>query len=273
MHKTVRDMMEAKRAGRKISVITAYDYSMAVLCDGAGVDIMLVGDSAGMVMLGYDSTVPVTMEQMCLFTEAVNRGRKNAMIVSDLPFMSYQASIEDAIANSGRLVRAGCDAVKLEGGGAMAETVRRIVDVGIPVMGHIGLQPQTTVLADGYRVQARTAAAARGLMRDAKRLEEAGAFCIVLEMVGQEAARAISESVSIPTIGIGAGRYCDGQVLVCHDLLGMYDGLRPKFVKRYADISDIVTRAVKSYVDDVSAGRFPTEENSFSMEPGEAQKI
>lgn len=273
MHKTVRDMTAAKAAGRKISVITAYDYAMAVLCDGAGVDIMLVGDSAGMVMLGYDSTIPVTMEQMCLFTGAVSRGRTRSMIVSDLPFMSYQSCISDAIANSGRLVRAGCDAVKLEGGAAMAGTVKGIVDVGIPVMGHIGLQPQTTVLADGYRVQARTAQAARTLIRDAEALEAAGAFCIVLEMVGAEAAKAITEAVSVPTIGIGAGAHCDGQVLVCHDMLGMYDRLSPKFVRRYARISDTITQAVRDYVKDVASGSFPAAENSFPMDDGEAGRI
>ncbi len=273
MHKTVRDIVRMKESGEKVSAVTAYDYTMAALCDRAGVDIMLVGDSAGMIMLGHDSTVPVTVEQMCLFTEAVGRARRNSLIVADLPFMSYQAGISDAIANSGRLVRAGGDAVKLEGGAEMAETVRAIVGVGIPVMGHIGLQPQTAMLADGYRVQGRTAESARKLLRDARALEEAGAFSITLEMVSHQAARAISDSVGVPTIGIGSGADCDGQVLVAHDLLGMYDKLSPRFVKRYNDLSEEITGSITSYVRDVKSGRFPGEENRFSMDEGESGRL
>ena len=203
---------------------------MASLCDRAGIDILLVGDSAGMVMLGYENTISVSMEQMCLFTEAVSRARENALIVADLPFMSYQASITDAIENSGRLIKSGADAVKLEGGIPMAETINEIVQVGIPVMGHIGLQPQTTVLSQGYKVQGKTADSAMKLIDDAKAVEEAGVFSIALEMVTQEVAEIISETVSIPTIGIGSGKNCDGQVLVVQDLLGMYDKIKPKFV-------------------------------------------
>src|SRR3989338_8086703 len=194
MHKTVADIISKKNSGKKISVITAYDYSMETLCDRAGIDILLVGDSAGMVMLGYENTIPVTMEQMCLFTEAVSRARKNALLVADLPFMSYQASIEDAIKNSGRLIKAGADAVKLEGGISMSETISAIVGVGIPVMGHIGLQPQTTMLSEGYKVQGKTKDTAIKLIEDAKELEEAGVFSIVLEMISHEVAQIISET-------------------------------------------------------------------------------
>jgi len=273
LHKTANDIMRMKKSGEKVSAITAYDYTAAALCDRAGVDIMLVGDSAGMVMLGYDSTIPVTMEQMCLFTEAVSRARKNSLIVSDLPFMSYQASVSDAIANSGKLVRAGGDAVKLEGGSEMAETVRAIAEIGIPVMGHIGLQPQTTTLADGYRVQGKTAESARRLIRDARALEEAGVFCITLEMVSHQVAKIISESVGVPTIGIGSGADCDGQVLVAHDLLGMYDRISPKFVKKYNDLSGGIANSVRDYVSDVKSGRFPREENWFSMDAGELERL
>lgn len=273
MHKTVRDITQMKTTGEKISVLTAYDYTMATLCDRAGIDIMLVGDSAAMIMLGYDSTIPVTMKQMCLFTMAVNRARKNALVVADLPFMSYQAQISDAIANSGKLVKAGADAVKLEGGAEMAETIKAIVRVGIPVMGHIGLQPQTSALVEGYRVQGRTAESAQSLVRDAKALEESGAFAIVLEMVSQQAAKIISESVSIPTIGIGSGVHCDGQVLVAQDMLGMYDVISPKFVKKYAALSDTITGCVKDYINDTKSGKFPQKENWFSMNDGEFEKM
>ncbi len=262
-----------KESGEKVSAITAYDYTMACLCDRAGVDIMLVGDSAGMVMLGYDSTIPVTVEQMCLFTGAVGRARRSSLIVADLPFMSYQAGISDAIANSGRLIRAGGDAVKLEGGSEMAATVRAIVEVGIPVMGHIGLQPQTAMLADGYRVRAKTAESAQELIQDARALEEAGAFGITLEMVSRQAAKAISDSLRIPTIGIGSGAGCDGQVLVAHDLLGMYEKISPKFVKKYSNLSEEITRSVGSYVGDIKSGRFPLEENWFSMDESESGRL
>ena len=231
MHKSVQDIIKMKKNGEKISVITSYDYTLASLCDKAGIDVLLVGDSAGMVMLGYENTIPVTMEQMCMFTEAVNRARKNSLLVADLPFMSYQVSIDDAIRNSGRLIKAGADAVKLEGGAPMAETISAIVDVGIPVMGHIGLQPQTTMLSEGYKVQGKTKDAAMRLIQDAKELEEAGVFSIALEMVSHEVAEIISETISVPTIGIGSGAGCNGQVLVVQDLLGMYDKIKPKFAK------------------------------------------
>ena len=273
MHKSVKDIIEMKKSKEKISVLTSYDYTLASLCDKAGVDVLLVGDSAGMVMLGYENTIPVTMEQMCLFTEAVSRGRKNSLIVGDLPFMSYQASITDAIENSGRLIKAGADAVKLEGGEPMAETISEIVSVGIPVMGHIGLQPQTTMLSQGYKVQGKTKDSALQLIHDAKALEEAGVFSIALEMVTKEVAQIISESISIPTIGIGSGVNCDGQVLVVQDLLGMYEKIKPKFAKRYLELSDEIVKAVGSYKKEVESSQFPTEENSFSMDEVELKKL
>jgi 3-methyl-2-oxobutanoate hydroxymethyltransferase len=273
MHKSVKDIVDKKKSGQKISVITAYDYTLGSLCDKAGIDILLVGDSAGMVMLGYENTIPVTMDQMIMFTEAVSRARQNALVVADMPFMSYQASTSDAIANSGRLVKAGADAVKLEGGRVVSPTIRAIVETGIPVMGHIGFQPQTTTLAQGYRVQAKTKDAAVTLIEDAKALEEAGAFSIALEMVTSEVAKMISESVSIPTIGIGSGKYCDGQVLVVHDVLGMYDKLKPKFVKQYLSLSGEITKALTSYRLDVESGKFPAKENWFSIDKAELDKL
>ncbi len=273
MHKTPRDIIAKKAVGAKISVVTAYDYSLASLCDRAGVDVLLVGDSGGMVVLGYENTIPVTMTQMKIFTEAVSRARQNALVVGDLPFMSYQANISDAIKNSGKLIKAGADAVKLEGGIEMAETIKAIVDTGIPVMGHIGLQPQTTMLSQGYRVQGKTKETALKLIESAKALEEAGVFSIALEMISHEVAKIISESISVPTIGIGSGKNCDGQVLVIHDMLGMYDKLKPKFVKRYLSLSKEITKAVESYRKDVESGRFPGKENWFSMDKSELEKL
>lgn len=273
MHKTPRDIIAKKAAGKKISVVTAYDYSLALLCDRASVDILLVGDSAGMVVLGYDNTIPVTMTQMQIFTEAVSRARENALVVGDMPFMSYQANVSDAIKNAGKLIKSGADAVKLEGGIEMADTVRAIVETGIPVMGHIGLQPQTTMLSQGYRVQGKTRETAKKLIESAKALEEAGVFSITLEMVTSEIAKIISESVSVPTIGIGSGKNCDGQVLVIHDMIGMYDKLKPKFVKRYLSLSKEITKAVSLYKKDVESGRFPAKENSFFMEKSELDAL
>ncbi len=273
MHKSVQDIINMKKEKKKVSVITSYDYTLASLCDRAGIDILLVGDSAGMVMLGYENTIPVSMDQMCMFTEAVSNARKNALLVADLPFMSYQASIEDAIKNSGKLIKSGADAVKLEGGSIMAETISRIVDVGIPVMGHIGLQPQTTMLSQGYKVQGRTKDSAIQLIQDAKALEEAGVFSIALEMVSHEVAEIISETVSIPTIGIGSGVNCDGQVLVVQDLLGMYDKIKPKFVKKYMNLSEDIVKSLEDYKNDVESSKFPTQENWFSMDPEELKKL
>lgn len=273
MPKTIQDIINMKKKGEKISVVTSYDFALASLCDKAGIDILLVGDSAGMVMLGYKNTIPVTMEQMSMFTEAVSRARQNSLLVADLPFMSYQVNIDEAIKNSGRLIKAGADAVKLEGGSVMSETINAIVDVGIPVMGHIGLQPQTTVLSQGYKVQGKTKDSAMKLIQDAKELEEAGVFSIALEMVSHEVAEIISENISIPTIGIGSGVGCNGQVLVVHDLLGMYDKIKPKFVKRYMNLSEDIVKSIESYTRDVKSGLFPAEENWFSMEKNELEKL
>ena len=273
MHKSVQDIINMKKDGKKISVITSYDYTLASLSDKSKVDILLVGDSAGMVMLGYDNTIPVTMDQMCIFTEAVGRARQNALLVSDLPFMSYQTSIDEAIRNSGKLIKSGADAVKLEGGAIMAETISAITDIGIPVMGHIGLQPQTTMLYQGYKVQGKSKETALKLIEDARELEEAGVFSIVLEMVSHEVAEIISETVSVPTIGIGSGSGCDGQVLVVQDLLGMYEKIKPKFVKQYMNLSEDIVKAIENYKKDVELGVFPSQENWFSMDENELKKL
>jgi len=273
LHKSVYDIIKKKKDGKKISAVTSYDYTLASLCDKSGIDILLVGDSAGMVMLGYENTIPVTMDQMCIFTEAVSRARKNSLLVADLPFMSYQTSIEDAIKNSGKLIKAGADAVKLEGGVSMSETINAIVDVGIPVMGHIGLQPQTTMLSEGYKVQGRTRDTAIKLIEDAKELQEAGVFSIVLEMVSHEIAQVISETVSVPTIGIGSGVGCNGQILVVQDLLGMFEKIKPKFAKRYLNLSEDIVKALENYKNDVESGIFPAQENWFSMDNDEFRKL
>jgi len=273
LHKSVQDIINMKKEKQKISVITSYDYTLASLCDKAGIDVMLVGDSAGMVMLGYENTIPVTMDQMIMFTEAVSRARNNSLLIADLPFMSYQASIEDAITNSGKLIKAGADAVKLEGGSIMGETISAIVDIGIPVMGHIGLQPQTTMLSQGYKVQGKTKDTAMKLIADAKELEDAGVFSIALEMVSHEVAEIISESINIPTIGIGSGVGCDGQVLVVQDLLGMYEKIKPKFAKRYMNLSEDIVNSLENFKKDVEIGVFPAEENWFSMNDDELKKL
>jgi len=272
MPRSVRDILLMK-GSKKITVITAYDYTTAQLCDKAGVDILLVGDSGGMVMLGYDSTIPVTMEQMCFFTEAVSRGRQNAMVVADMPFMSYQASKSQAIENAGRLVKAGADAVKLEGGFEIKDTIHAIVEIGIPVMGHIGFQPQTTTLQEGYKVQAKTKDSALRLIENAKALEEAGAFSIALEMVTKEVSKILTESIKIPTIGIGSGPSCDGQVLVVHDVLGLYEKIKPKFAKRYRELGVEIVKAIESYKNDVTSGKFPSQEHSFSMDKIELERL
>ncbi|MDQ3836147.1 MAG: 3-methyl-2-oxobutanoate hydroxymethyltransferase, partial [Thermoproteota archaeon] len=227
----------SKKGKEKVSVITAYEYSSAKICDSAGVDILLVGDSAGMVVLGYSSTVPVGMQEMIIFCGAVSRGAKRAMIVGDMPFGSYQVSPSMAVENAILMVKSGCDAVKLEGGPQIVGTIRAIIDAGIPVMGHIGLMPQTSSLWEGYKLQGRTKEGANKLIEDAILLDKAGVFSIVLEMVTSEIAYEITNSVSIPTIGIGSGPNCDGQVLVLHDMLGIYQDIRPKFVKRYAELN------------------------------------
>lgn len=265
---SVNDILAAK--GReKIAVLTAYDYSTALICDRAGLDILLVGDSAGMVVLGYTSTVPVGMLEMLMLCRAVAKGAKRAMIVGDMPFGSYQPSPSVAVENAVQLIKAGCDTVKLEGGLEIIGTIKAIVDAGIPVMGHIGLKPQTSSLWEGYRLQGRTKESAMKLIEDAKALEKAGVCSIVLEMVASEVASEITQSVSVPTIGIGSGTGCDGQVLVLHDMLGIYEDIKPKFVKRYAELSKSILDAISHYTNDVKAGKFPEEPNTFHMSPEE----
>lgn len=269
---SVNDVISMKGA-KKISVLTAYDYSTSLICDRAGVDILLVGDSAGMVVLGYSSTVPVGMPEMIMFCGAVARGAKRAMIVGDMPFGSYQPNSSVAIENAVQLIKAGCDSVKLEGGSEIIGTIKAIVDAGIPVMGHIGLKPQTSSLWEGYKLQGRTKESAMKLIQDTKALEKAGVFSIVLEMVASEVADVITKSVSVPTIGIGSGAGCDGQVLVLHDMLGIYEDIRPKFVKRYAELSKSIFEAVASYTREIKTGRFPEESNIFHMSPEELDKF
>ena len=258
MHKTVNDII-AKKGSKKISVVTSYDYTMATLCDQ--VDILLVGDSAGMVMLGYENTCHVTMDEMIMFTKAVANGRQNALIVADLPNKSYENET-DAVSNSKRLVDAGADAVKLEG--RLPDIIKAITKAGIPVMGHLGLLPQT---AKGHRVQGTTKKGKQVLLEDAKALQEAGCFSIVFEMVTADTMYAITEAVSVPTIGIGSGKDCDGQVLVIHDMLGLFEKFQPRFVKRYLSLSEQIRKAVAQYVKDVEDVTFPTKYHSFYSVP------
>ena len=266
MRVTIRDLLEMKRRGEKIPMITAYDYTAAQLVERAGMPLILVGDSLGQVMLGYDSTVPVSMDDMVHHIKAVVRGAARAHVVGDMPFLSYHADIPEAVRNAGRLLKeGGAQSVKLEGGGEQAETVRRIVASGIPVMGHIGLTPQSVNQLGGYRVQGKTLKDAVRVMDDARALEEAGAYAIVLECVPAPLARMISERVRIPTIGIGAGAGCDGQVQVFHDLLGLYGDFQPKHARRYANLGDAIAGATADYMRDVQSGAFPTDAESYRM--------
>ncbi len=267
---TTLTLREKKQRGEIITMLTAYDYATALAVDRAGIDVILVGDSLGMVVLGYETTLPVTMEEMLHHCRAVTRGAKFAMLVGDMPFMSYQVSPQEALRNAGRFLQeAGMDAVKLEGGREAADAVKLIVDAGIPVMGHLGLTPQSIHKLGGFRAQGRTARAAKRLIEDAQILEEAGCFSIVLEAVPDRVAELISKRVSIPTIGIGAGAGCDGQVLVTHDLLGLFDRFTPKFVKRYADIHAEMARAFAEYKADVEKRAFPAVEHAYSIDDKE----
>ena len=270
---TVHDILLKKSSNEKLTVLTAYDYPMAFLCDNAGIDIILVGDSAGMVVLGYRSTIPVRMDEMLLFVGAVGRATSHSLITADMPFGSYQTSINIALDNAIKLIKAGSDAVKLEGGSEIFGTVKALVDSGIPVMGHVGLKPQTSVLWDGYRTQGSTVAAARKIISDAKSLEQAGAFSIVLEMVTDEVTEIVSKSTAVPIIGIGSGTNCDGQVLVLHDILGLYRQIKPRFVKRYLDLSEQIQEALSNYINDVRSGVFPSKENIFHMSEDEYSKL
>jgi len=261
---------QKKERGEIITMLTAYDYPTAMAMDKAGVDSILVGDSLAMVVLGYENTLPVTMEEMLHHARAVARGAKSALLVGDMPFMSYQVSVEEAVRNAGRfLQQGGMDAVKLEGGRERADAIRAITSAGIPVMGHIGLTPQSINQLGGFRAQGKTASAAKRLVEDALILEEAGCFSIVLESVPARLAELISKKLSIPTIGIGAGNGCDGQVLVTHDLLGLFDRFTPKFVRKYADFHSEMQRAFADYIEDVETKRFPALEHTVEMKDEE----
>jgi 3-methyl-2-oxobutanoate hydroxymethyltransferase len=263
---TLPELQTKKVKGQPITMLTAYDYPMALAVDHAGIDMILVGDSMGMVVLGYTSTVPVTMDHIVTACQAVARGAQYAFLVGDMPFMSYQADVPDAIRNAGRIMKEGSmDAVKLEGGSEMARTVRAIADAGIPVMGHIGLTPQSISRLGGYRTQGASAAAARKLLEDAVALEEAGCFSIVLEKIPDRVAELITRRLSIPTIGIGAGVHCDGQVLVTHDLLGLFDRFLPKFAKQYVQLHAAMAQAFGEYKRDVLTRAFPAAEHSFPI--------
>ncbi|MGE5462403.1 MAG: 3-methyl-2-oxobutanoate hydroxymethyltransferase [Syntrophothermus sp.] len=267
---TTLTLRQKKERGEPISMLTAYDYPTALAMDQAGVDAILVGDSLAMVVLGYENTLPVTMEEMLHHSRAVARGAKSALLIGDMPFMSYQVSVEEATRNAGRfLQQGGMDAVKLEGGRERAEAVRCITSAGIPVMGHIGLTPQSINQLGGFRAQGKTAIAARRLLEDALVLEEAGCFSLVLESVPARLAGLISKKISIPTIGIGAGVGCDGQVLVTHDLLGLFDRFTPKFVRKYADFHHEMQRAFTDYIEDVETKRFPAQEHTVEMDDKE----
>jgi 3-methyl-2-oxobutanoate hydroxymethyltransferase len=265
---------QKKERGELITMLTAYDYPTALAIDNAGIDSILVGDSLGMVVLGYENTLPVTMEEMLHHSRAVARGAKRALLIGDMPFMSYQVSAEEAVRNAGRfLQQGGMDAVKLEGGRERAEAIRAIIGSGIPVMGHLGLTPQSVHQLGGFRAQGKTASAAKRLVEDAILLEEAGCFGLVLESVPARLAELISKKISIPTIGIGAGIGCDGQVLVTHDVLGLFDRFTPKFVKKYADFHAAMNKAFTDYIEDVETRRFPAQEHSVEMDDREWEQL
>ena len=265
------DLKKMKRRGEKIAMLTAYDWTMARLLDRAGIDVLLVGDSLGMVVLGHDSTVPVTLDQMVHHTRPVSRGAQRALVVSDMPFLTYKVSVEEAVRNAGRLLQeGGAAAVKIEGGSAVMDVARRLVEVGIPVMGHLGLVPQSVHQLGGYRRQALHEKEASELVADALALEAAGVFAVVLESIPPEVARTVTERLGVPTIGIGAGPYCDGQVLVSHDILGMFEDA-PPFAKRYAELGDTIVAAAREYADDVRQGRFPAREEALLVSPTKAR--
>ena len=261
---TIQDLLRKKAEGRKITILTAYDYPFAQIVDEAGVDAVLVGDSLGVVVQGHENTLPVTMEEMIYHTKMVARAVKNAFVIGDMPFMSYQASVEDAVRNAGRFLKeGGAAAIKIEGGAEIAEKIRAMTRSDIPVMAHVGLTPQSIHRMGGYKVQGKTKSAARKLIEEAKVVEAAGAFSIVLEGIPMALAREITKTLSIPSIGIGAGPYCDGQVLVLHDLLGLFDRFVPKFIKRYANLKKEAVAAVETYIKEVEGGNFPSEDQSF----------
>lgn len=261
---TTQTVVEMKERGEKISMLTAYDFTMASIIDQAGIDIILVGDSASNVMAGYETTVPMTLEHMIYHTSCVVRGVSRALVIADLPFMSYQVTAKEALINAGRMMKeAGAHAVKMEGGKSIADTIHKIVDAGIPVMGHLGLTPQSIYKFGTYKVRATDEQEAEDLIRDAKLLEEAGCFSIVLEKIPAKLAERVSKELSIPTIGIGAGAGCDGQVLVIHDMLGLNKDFNPRFLRRYADLNGVMTGAVQQYIKDVKSKEFPNKEEQY----------
>lgn len=267
MRVNINQIKEMKQKGEKITMLTAYDYATAKIVDEVGIPLILVGDSLGTVVLGYGSTIPVTMDEMIHHTKAVVRGTQQAMVIGDMPFMTYHVSVDDALRNAARFIQeAGAQAVKLEGGVTVAEKVRRVVECGMPVMGHIGLTPQSIHQLGGHKIQGKSPEAAAKMLEDARALEQAGAFAIVLETVPAQLATLISQTISIPTIGIGAGIGCDGQVQVINDILGSFADFVPKHAKQYAKLTDIIRNAVTEYYDEVKAGSFPTDKQSFSMD-------
>lgn len=271
---TVNTFFNKKKNNEKVTMLTAYDCSTAKYFDEAGVDSILVGDSVGMVVLGYESTTSVTMNDMKVFTGAVARGAKRCMVVADMPFMSYHATVEEAVKNAGELIRAGATAVKLEGAtDFILSVVKRCVESGIPVVGHLGFTPQYLNVLGGYRIQGKSADKTKFILEQAKKLEKAGAFAIVLEMVPEESAKYITENINVVTIGIGAGRYTDGQVLVADDILGKYSEFKPKFARRYADIKTIIKQAGEQYIDDVKSGNFPDESEIFHLSEEEIAEM
>lgn len=273
--RTTPDQLRAmKQRGERIAMLTAYEYSMASILDGAGVHMLLVGDTMGMVVLGYDSTLPVTLDDIIRHSQAVVRGSKNAMVVADLPFLTFQVSREDTMRNAGRVMKeAGVQAVKLEGGKRVAESIHALVEAGIPVMGHLGLTPQSVNATGGFKVQGKTEAAARAILEDALAIEQAGVFSIVLELVPTELAAVITETVRVPTIGIGAGPHCDGEVQVIHDILGLFPDFTPKHTKRYAEMGKIIHDAAATYVSDVRNRAFPTAKQSSSMDAAIIERL
>lgn len=271
---TILDLAEKKRRGQKISMVTAYDYPTAIFVEKAGIDVILVGDSLGMVVLGYENTIPVKLHDIIYHSKAVVRGAKKPLIIGDMPFLSFNIKVDEAIRNAGKLMKeGGVDAVKIEGGKEMSETVAGLVKAGIPVMGHIGLTPQRLSLLGGYCVQGKDIKSAKRLMGDAREIEESGAFSLVLECITAEVAKEITRKMTIPTIGIGSGIYCDGQALVFHDLVGMSERFKPRHAKKYVNLDEIIVKALNNYREEVESSLFPSEEHSFFMEESERSEL
>lgn len=271
---TVNSFQQSKQEKRKITMLTSYDYSMAKIVDQAGIDAILVGDSVGMVVQGHDSTIPVTIDEIIYHTKAVKRAVKRAFVVGDMPFLSYHTSAHEAIINAGRLIKeGGAEAVKMEGGASKSSMIKEVVDAQIPVMGHIGLTPQSVNVFGGFKVQGKNIESASQIVKDALALQEAGVFAITLEGIPEDLATYITNILTVPTIGIGAGRHCDGQILVVNDMLGMYSDFVPKFVKKFANLNTEISQAFKSYIDEVQQGTFPTKEHTYSIDEDVMKEI